>query len=159
MSEVYEAGHQEVTERTEETSFRYAGFWMRFWAYIVDLIIVFCVNGIVLMPYRLITGGDDVEVGFWTVAVIISTIVLYAYFVVMTKYLQQTLGKRIFGLKVIRQDRTPLRWSDLIFREVVGRFFHRVLGFTNLLYIVVAFNPDKQGIHDMIGDTFVVHDA
>jgi uncharacterized RDD family membrane protein YckC len=45
---------------------------------------------------------------------------------------------------------------DLVFREVVGRFLHRVFWFTGLLYLVVAFTPEKKGIHDMIADTRVV---
>ncbi|MET3683974.1 putative RDD family membrane protein YckC [Alkalibacillus flavidus] len=158
MTETYESNVYEADEHAQHEDVRYAGFWMRFWAYVVDLIVVFAINGVILMPYRIVTGGDNVEIGFWTVAAILTTIVLYAYFVFMTKWFNQTLGKRIFGLRVIRQDREPLSWSDLVFREVVGRFFYRVLGFTNLLYIVVAFNPEKQGIHDMIGDTYVIHE-
>ncbi|GAA0467983.1 RDD family protein [Alkalibacillus silvisoli] len=135
---------------------RFAGFWMRFWAYILDLVVVFSINGIVLVPYQLLTGGDMFEIGFWTVTAVINAIVLYAYFVLLTKYFNQTIGKKVFGIKVIRKDFEPLKWSDMVFREVVGRFIHRVLWFTNILYLVVAFDSQKQGIHDMIGDTRVV---
>jgi len=86
-----------------------------------------------------------------------STIILYLYFVLMTKFYGQTVGKMIFGLKVIRKDYESLRWSDLLFREVVGRFLYRVIGILTLLYVVVAFDPLKQGVHDMIGDTRVIH--
>ncbi|WP_027964719.1 RDD family protein [Halalkalibacillus halophilus] len=137
---------------------KYAGFWMRFWAYIVDLIIVFSINGLLIAPYRILTDGATYEIGFWTVAAIIHTIIIYGYFVLLTKYFSQTIGKRIFGLKVIREDGLPLTWSDLLFREVVGRFLHRVLGITNALYLVVAFDDEKRGVHDMIGDTRVIHE-
>ncbi|MRT18150.1 RDD family protein, partial [Vitellibacter sp. q18] len=56
----------------------------------------------------------------------------------------------------VRADGEDLRWSDLIFREVIGRFFHRAFDFLVLLYIVVAFSNEKQGIHDMISNTRVV---
>lgn len=137
---------------------RPAGFWMRFWAYTVDLIIVSCINGILLIPFKFINDGAQIDVGFWTVTGILSTIVLYLYFVLMTKFYGQTLGKMIFGLKVVRKDFEPLKWDDLLFREVIGRFLYRVIGILTLLYIVVAFDPKKQGIHDMIGDTFVIHE-
>ncbi|MRH41403.1 RDD family protein [Aquibacillus halophilus] len=140
------------------TNRRYAGFWMRFWAYLVDLIIVFSINGILLIPFKFINDGASLDIGFWTVTGILGSIVLYLYFLFMTKRFNQTLGKMIFGLKVIREDAEPLKWSDLLFREVVGRFIHRVLFFTIFLYIVVAFTAEKQGIHDMFGNTRVVFD-
>jgi len=141
----------------EPTPVRYAGFWMRFWAYTADLIIVFSVNGLVLLPLKLAVGGDEILIGYWTVAGIITTIVLYLYFLIMTKFYSQTLGKMIFGLKVIMKDGSRPDWSALVFREIVGRFLYRVLGVMVLLYIVVAFDDRKKGIHDIIADTRVVH--
>ncbi|MDX8044394.1 RDD family protein [Gracilibacillus sp. S3-1-1] len=135
---------------------RYAGFWMRFWAYLVDLLMVFSINGVLLIPLKFMNEGSPIEIGFWTLNLIISSIVFYLYFLLMTKFFQQTLGKMIFGLRVIREDREALRWSDLIFREVVGRFIHRVFPITILLYLFVAFTPQKEGIHDMVGNTRVI---
>ncbi|WP_163538693.1 RDD family protein [Gracilibacillus sp. YIM 98692] len=145
-------------DSTPTTDRRYAGFWMRFWAYLADLIIVFSINGILLIPFHFINDGARMDIGFWTVTGILSSIVLYLYFLFMTKWFNQTLGKMIFGLKVIRQDAEPLKWSDLLFREVIGRFIHRVFFITVFLYIVIAFTEQKQGIHDMIGNTRVVFD-
>ncbi|AXI09911.1 RDD family protein [Oceanobacillus sp. 143] len=136
---------------------RYAGFWMRFWAYLADMVIVFSINGILLSPLNFINGGKPIGIAYWSLAGIISVLVLYLYFLLMTKYYGQTLGKMIFGLKVIRKDLQPLQWSDIVFRELVGRFFYRVLFIAQLLYIVVAFDDKKQGIHDMISDTRVIH--
>ncbi|WLV24467.1 RDD family protein [Aciduricibacillus chroicocephali] len=135
---------------------RYAGFWIRFWAYVTDLIIVGAINGIILLPF-IPNGGREFTIGFWTLTGVISTIVLYLYFLLMTKFSSQTLGKMIFGIKVIRKDGNLPSWSDLVFREIVGRFLHRVLVVTNLLYIVVGFAERKKGIHDMIADTRVIH--
>jgi uncharacterized RDD family membrane protein YckC len=150
--EVVATAPQNVNER------RFAGFWMRFWAYLADLVIVYGVNGIVLSPLKFVNDGAAIEVGYWTATGILGTVVLYIYFVLMTKYYGQTLGKMIFGLKVIRKDEEPMTWLDVIFREVVGRFFHRVLSIAQLLYFVVAFDPKKQGVHDMISDTYVIHE-
>ncbi|RDW18651.1 RDD family protein [Oceanobacillus arenosus] len=136
---------------------KYAGFWMRFWAYLADLVIVFSINGILLSPFKFINEGKPIAISYWTLTGIIGVLVLYFYFLLMTKYYGQTLGKMIFGLKVVRKDLQPLQWSDIIFREVVCRFFYRVFFIAQLLYIVVAFDNKKQGIHDMISDTTVIH--
>lgn len=143
---------------TNVNEIRYAGFWMRFWAYLVDLIIVSSVSGILLIPFKFIEDGFSMDVGFWTVTGIIGSVIFYLYFLLMTKFFQQTLGKMIFGLKVIRHDTKPLRWSDLLIRELVGRFIHRVFGFLFILYACVAFTTEKQGIHDLFSDTRVIYE-
>src|SRR5699024_5406077 len=151
-------GQIDYAEASFPTQRRYAGFWMRFWAYIVDLIIVFSLNGILLSPLKFINEGEPIEAGIWTISGILGTIILYVYFVWMTKWKGQTIGKMIFGLKVIHKEEKPLRWSDLIFREVIGRFSYRVFLIITLLYLVVAFDRKKQGIHDKLADTVVIHE-
>src|SRR5690625_5050379 len=64
--------------------FRYAGFWMRFWAYMVDIIIVFSINGILLKLLALI-NGSNISISIWPLGGIISAIVFYIYFLLMTK--------------------------------------------------------------------------
>ncbi|WP_163969532.1 RDD family protein [Oceanobacillus halotolerans] len=157
MDEQINDTQEETTQEKLAPTLRYAGFWMRFWAYLADLIIIFSLSGILLTPLKFINDGIAIEIGYWTLNAILGAVIFYLYFVLMTKYFNQTLGKMIFGLKVIRQDQEELTWSDLLFREVVGRFIHRVFFFMSLLYIVVAFTNEKQGIHDMFGDTRVIH--
>lgn len=146
----------EVTYATSDHHVTYAGFWMRFWAYLADLIVVFCLNGILMSFIHVFSDQNVIQIGNWTLSSIVYILVFYVYFLLMTKFFNQTIGKMIFGLKVIRADGEPLKWPDLIFREIVGRFLHRVFWFTSFLYISVAFTPEKKGIHDMIADTRVV---
>lgn len=153
--QVVENEQQETTD--QEKTHRYAGFWMRFWAYLFDVIVIFSINGILLSPLNVINDGLPIEVGFWTLTSILGGIVYYVYFLLMTKYFQQTIGKMIFGLKVIHEENSPLRWSDLLFREIIGRFIYNIVIAFKLLYIVVAISDEKRGIHDMIGHTRVVH--
>ncbi|RSL33006.1 RDD family protein [Salibacterium salarium] len=138
-------------------SLRYAGFWTRFWAYIIDLVIVFSLNGLLLSPLWFTGGGHINVLEFFTLQGILSAVTSYAYFLLMTKWRGQTLGKMILGLKVVRKDAASPRWSDLFFREIIGRFIYRSLIFTNIIYIVVGFTDQKQGVHDIFGDTRVIH--
>lgn len=136
---------------------RFAGFWMRFWAFLADLLIIFSMNGILLSPLKLMNEGMEIYLSVWTLRGILAAIMFYLYFLLMTKMTGQTLGKMIFGLKVIRADHQPLQWSDLIFREVITRFIYKTFFFLNLLYLIVAFNQEKKGLHDIIANTRVVH--
>ena len=148
---------EEENSSTPINTERFAGFWMRLWAFLADLIIIFSINGILLSPLKFINEGASINISIWTLNGIMSAIVFYLYFLIMTKKLGQTVGKMIFGLQVIRSDHKPLQWSDLVFREVVVRFVYKVFFFLNLLYLIVAFNKEKKGLHDMIGNTRVVH--
>jgi uncharacterized RDD family membrane protein YckC len=153
MSEqVMYANQAQVSEQ------RFAGFWMRFWAYVIDIIVITSLNGILLSPFKFVNDGIAISVGLWTVPGIIGALVFYAYFVLMTKFFGQTIGKMILGIKVIRENEEPLRWSDVLFREIVGRFIYRVFWVLMVLYIIVGFMEEKQGLHDIIADTRVVYD-
>ncbi|EOR23802.1 RDD family protein [Cytobacillus oceanisediminis] len=142
-------------EQNKEISYVYAGFWMRFWAYLADLIIVSSVNRILIYPILRILDVPLHESGIFSTVNICTAITFYLYFVLMTKFLKQTLGKMIFGLKVVPINKEKLTWDTVLFREWIGRF---ISGSFFILYALVAFLPKKQGIHDLFADTAVIHD-
>ncbi|WP_412920498.1 RDD family protein [Mesobacillus foraminis] len=134
--------------------YRYAGFWMRLWAYLLDLIVIGSLNRLLIYPvFRAI--GIPLDKGIFEPAGIVTAIIFYLYFVLMTKYFGQTIGKMVFGLKVVPLKGISLSWGTVLFREWVGRF---ISGFIMIAYIVVAFLPKKQGIHDLFADTTVIHE-
>lgn len=143
----------------QQKKYRYAGFWMRFWAYLLDIIVVASINGIIVVPLFALLPIRDFTFFFFGLEAIVIAIVTFLYFILLTKRWGQTIGKRVFGLKVINKDQNePLTWTSLLFREVVGRYIIQAFTLTYLLYLIVPFQHRKQGLHDMIGDTFVVHE-
>lgn len=137
---------------------RYAGFWMRFWAYLLDLLVLASLNGIIVAPLLSVNGFRDGKIGFFTIETLLMTVIASLYFLFLTKKWGQTVGKRVFGLKVISQNSETLTWSALIFREVIGRYILQALFITYTLYLIIAFQKRKQGLHDMIGETYVIHE-
>src|SRR5690625_1273924 len=99
----------------------YAGFWMRFWAYLIDVVIVFSINGLLLSPLNFFNEGLPIEISLWTVNGLLAGIIYYAYFFLMTKFFRQTVGKIILGLKVIPENKAVLSWVDVFLRELIGR--------------------------------------
>ena len=146
----------EGTNELKEGDMQFAGFWLRFWAYLVDIIVIISLQGIIVDSLLPINIQEKSLFPLWSVSVIVSTIIYYAYFVCMTKFFQATLGKMVFGLKVVRKDGATIKWIDLLFREVVGRFIYNLTFGFKLLYLIVAFTKEKTGIHDMIGHTRVI---
>ncbi len=157
ITDVQEEAVVTIDPNETDIDIKKAGFWVRFWAYLIDVVLVFSLNGIILSP---VAFFDDIAIFQWeyiSVVGIISGIVYYLYFLLMTKSFQQTIGKMVMGIKVISSKNDRIAWSDIVFREIIGRFLHNVFFFLKLLYLVVAFTNEKQGIHDIIGDTKVVY--
>lgn len=134
----------------------YAGFWMRFWAYLLDLIVIGSINRIIINPIFRFFDLSLTDSGMFAAHSIATAITYYLYFVLMTKFFQQTLGKMVFGLKVIDLTGGSLTWSTILFREFIGRFISKVI---IVGFLLVAFLPKKQGLHDVFADTTVIHEG
>ena len=152
---------------------KYAGFWVRFAAQLIDSLIIFIPLGILFaiaiaptLPavnctFVNTTGFQSATctgfgallgaLGIWWVAALIVPAV---YAVVLWSWLGQTLGQRLLGLHVV-DAHTGTRIS-------IGRAVIRYIGFvvsTWVLYIGLiwaAFDAQKQGWHDKMASTFVV---
>jgi uncharacterized RDD family membrane protein YckC len=136
-------------------TYRLAGFWIRAMAYGIDLLIVSALTYIVITP---LFSLFDAEVTWPVLKVTFSYIGIIGtlYFILMTKFLGQTVGKMLFGLTVVRKDGKPLDWLTVLFREGVGRFLAQYV--FHLGFLWAAFHPRKNGWHDLIADTYVVYD-
>ncbi len=131
----------------------YAGFWQRFMAYIIDLIVVAAITGLfntITMNYMNVSIKLSL-IGEYTISFLI---VSFAYFILMTYYFSQTLGKIIMKIKVETNKGEKLSWYDVIYRELVGRILTTVLFY--IPYVFVGILPKKKGLHDYIADTVVV---
>lgn len=131
----------------------YAGFWMRFVAYLIDMIVIYAISSLLntfsfgLLNKRLdfpILGEESLS----------YVIVMFAYFISMTYFFSQTLGKMIMKIKVETNKGDKLGIMDVVYREVVGRLLTIFLAY--IPYLAVAFTNKKKGLHDYIADTVVV---
>jgi uncharacterized RDD family membrane protein YckC len=137
--------------------YAYAGFWIRFGAACIDLIVLLIVTGI---PLSLIYGpaywsSDAMFKGFWDVAIslvlpMVATIWLWSQF-------GATPGKMALKLKVL-DARTGSNPS-------IGRSVNRYLAYLAstlpfaLGYIWIGVDKKKRGFHDMLAGTVVVRDT
>ena len=74
---------------------------------------------------------------------IASAVIFYLYFVLMTKFLRQTLGKMVFGLKVVDLKKNGLSWGTVLFREWIGRFIS-VNGYCRVYYCRLSYQINKD---------------
>ncbi|AIY05048.1 hypothetical protein Plano_1083 [Planococcus sp. PAMC 21323] len=132
-----------------------AGFWVRFWAYLIDLLVVSALTSILVKPVFVLSGLETINMPWYGPYAVVSAVIFYGYFILMTKFFGQTVGKMVMGIRVVSLQSDNLSIMTLLFREWIGRF----ISVTILpLYWIVGFTPLKQGVHDYIADTTVVHE-
>lgn len=91
---------ERIVKEVEVYEEKAAGFWIRFWAFLIDTLVISAIIGIVVNPiFHLMDWSFDESVWYRPI-VILSAIVYYAYFILLTKLWSQTVGKMIFGLRV-----------------------------------------------------------
>ncbi|WP_101846024.1 RDD family protein [Halobacillus sp. Marseille-P3879] len=136
----------------------YAGFGPRFFAYIIDLIVIWSLNSIITRPLLRVTNLSEAKlwIEIFSAANITQSIVFFLYFILMTFFFRATLGKMVLGLSVESLKGDHLTKGQIIFRELVGRYISMAI--MGLPYLVVIFTKKHQGIHDLFADTSVIKD-
>lgn len=162
-------------ETAEKSEKEYAGFWIRFIAYLIDsiiigipiaiitfviIIVMFGAMGVfeyssdpIAMETEL-SGGEVISiVGGYLIIILIGIFGSVAYFAGFhSSKLQATPGKRLLGLKVVDLD-----GNRISFWRALGRYFAMILsGIMYIGYIMAAFTEKKQALHDMIAGTYVI---
>lgn len=131
----------------------YAGFWVRFVAYLIDMIVIYAVASLLnTFSFGLLNKQLDFPIlGEESLSYVI---VMFTYFIAMTYFFSQTLGKMIMKIKVETNKGDKLSFSDVVYRELIGRLLTIFLVY--IPYIAVAFTNKRKGLHDFIADTVVV---
>lgn len=142
-------------ERNEFPNYFYAGFWVRLFAFLIDLVCIGVITSSTIgLVYKLF--GWESSSSIITLYGFLSLSIYLAYFVLLTKFNKgQTLGKMIFGLKVVSFDEEPLSWQTVLIRELVCRFILKTF-LLSIGYLVTIFTPKKQHIGDLFSNTSVV---
>jgi uncharacterized RDD family membrane protein YckC len=121
---------------------KYGGFWRRFLALVIDGVIFGAIEGVVgrILGYE-VAGG-------------MNLILSWLYYSLMeSSKTQATLGKMVMGLKV-----TDMDGDRISLKRATIRYFSKILSAIILMigFIMAAFNPKKQALHDKIAKTYVV---
>ncbi|WP_096438381.1 RDD family protein [Alteribacter populi] len=129
-----------------------AGFWIRFFAGLIDGIILGI--GVLILGAVLGFGGDGIA------SDVLSTIINWSYLVIVpVLWYGYTIGKKAVGVRVVKNDSSDVTWGTMILREVVGGLLYGIS--FGILAIVSAFmvglRKDKRAIHDLIAGTYVTY--
>ncbi|HPX05916.1 MAG TPA: RDD family protein [Tenuifilaceae bacterium] len=160
----------------ENKEIKYAGFWLRVAAYLIDSLVMSAGGLLIAIPVIIGIVGfavglegvenpeDFLESGRWMyVGGIIGLILLasllglvmgWLYYALMesSKY-GGTLGKIAVGIKVV-----DMNGNKVTFGKATGRYFSRIVTNMTLFvgYIMAGFTEKKQALHDIIAGCLVI---
>ena len=151
------------------TTYRFAGFWRRFVAYMIDgfIISVIFTFFMIIATVAFIAGAlsndgsrlmtnmlDPAWVGALLAPIWVFSIILnIAYFTYFHGSTGRTPGKSVMGLQVISAQGTPVSYGTAFLRSV--GYLVSSLVFC-LGFIWIGFDKRKQGWHDKIAGTVVI---
>lgn len=142
-------------------SIRYAGFWVRLGALVLDgLVMVVAVAVVAIlggaMAFLLGVRPSEVRAGFGAgLGAAVAMAVGWLYFAFLESSPGgATFGKRAFRLQVLTADRQ----RRISFLRASGRWVARWLSAAILLigYLVQPFTPRRQALHDLLAGTVVI---
>lgn len=146
----------------ETNKIRYAGFFVRLWAVIIDS----CIVAAVLILVRLPVWAASLAIGFnplkipvlfrFTTWDILAYMLGCIYYVAMIYMCGATIGKKALKLKVISADAERLSFLTVLYRETVGKYLSGAL--VCIGYLIIGPDKEKRGLHDVLCDTRVIYD-
>ena len=134
----------------------YAGFWIRLGAFIVDGVAI----SIAIIPLGVWASLSTPWLragGYLVIAPLILAglffVIGFLYFTLLWARRGQTLGKMLFGAKVVQTNGEALTFG----RAALRYLGYIICCFTFYIgFIIVAFHPQKKGLHDIIANTCAI---
>lgn len=136
-------------------SYRYAGFWVRTWATLIDTLLLL----VVLVPLMFSVYGEsywqDVTpvLGLWDV--VLNYLLPAVVVIIFWTYKSATPGKMAFRLMVV----DAASGGPATTRQLVGRYLAYYVSILPLFLglVWIAFDPRKQAWHDKLAGTVVIY--
>ena len=145
---------------TEESFLTLASFTRRFFAFLVDLVLIILVSFVTLI-FGLFAAGYDPVNGMINLSYIIFPVYLIltllssTYLLFLHAYSGKTVGKLIFGIRVVKEDGSVINLSDSFVRWI-GYFLSALPLFYG--YFSAIFDINYQTWHDKLSKSYVVRD-
>ena len=144
-------------------NYKYAGFWFRVIANIIDHIIAAISAGIIayiagsmlgLTMSVMSSSIEEIKIAAKIIGFIVGILIPWLYFTLSESSVwQATLGKKMLGMKVVDMD-----GNKISFGKANVRYWSKIISAITLYigFIMVAFTERKQGLHDKIAGTLVI---
>jgi len=144
---------------------RYAGFWLRAVALVIDILILVACNFLVNPGYMKMAHYQYSDAQNYSTfaegvfsktggVMIVGIIIRWAYFTLLeSSKWQATIGKKLLKLQV-----TDENGNRIGFGRANARYWLKIISaiILGIGFIMAAFTEKKQALHDIIAKTLVV---
>ena len=140
----------------QEQELKYAGFWVRVWASVIDSILMLCITIPLLISIYGWSYFDTEQTGFvagpadFLISWVLPAIAIIAFWINK----QATPGKMAIAAKIVDAQSGNAPSTG----QFVGRYFAYIISALPLClgFLWVGFDRRKQGWHDKLAGTVVV---
>jgi uncharacterized RDD family membrane protein YckC len=155
-----------IKEPPKPVAEKYAGFWVRLGAYLIDGIIItvviyaslFMIIGIgaASSPNNYYSYLTNPAFGFLALMWIIFSI---CFLWIYSAYQESSSTQATIGKRAVRIIVTDTEGNRISFGRATGRWLAKILSALVFCigFILIGFTENKQGLHDMIADTYVIY--
>lgn len=138
------------------TSPHYASFSVRFFAWILDTMVILPIAIFVIFLTAFLYKISPTNIAIIRSIILIIPILSPIYNIVLLRLSGATFGKRLLRLKVVSQTDNQLTLGQIIIRETLGKLISAF--FFDLGYLWIIIDHKKQSWHDKISKTYVIKD-
>ena len=134
------------------------GFWFRTIAYLIDTLVIVLPSVFLWLLLGQPTPEDFSQImeppeGYERLQFLVIILTLI-YDTALITFWATTVGKRAFGLYVVRSDGSRVGLFRALARHILTALSANLT--LGLIFLVVAFREDRRGLHDLICDTVVI---
>ena len=153
----------------------YAGFWKRLVAYIIDVIVLYIPQMLIMNAFGneaaqakleqvLLSAGSDPQVMLaaygqyyetMRMGIALTAVLVWLYFAICeSSAWQATVGKLAMGIRV-----TDLDGGRIGFWRALGRYAAKILSWmiVGVGFLMIGWTRRRQGLHDMLANTLVLN--
>ena len=163
--EEFDRLYERLKREEEETSeVPWGGFFRRSAAFLIDLSVLTALSfvlfyfsyvgysvGLAAHHQTLSEDNLDVFLLFFSTGWIA---LIAAYFVLLHGMAGKTVGKWLFGLRVVSADQKPITYRQALVRWL-GALISAIFG---LGFLWILFSQEKRGWHDLLAGTWVIRE-
>lgn len=146
-----------MRKKKMKNNFKYAGFWRRVGASVIDLVLLTLIQMGIFMSFGLSPNVFDTaqtNAASYGVAQLVFFIVNIAFDVIFwVNFDGATPGKKALGIRIVQENGKPLTYSVALVRWFC--YFISLIPF-GLGFFWAAFDKKKQAWHDKLVSTIVV---
>jgi len=160
----FERLYERLKQEEQARKVRWGGFFRRSWALLADILVVGLFSLLLFyltaLGYRVGLAAHQSSISWESEEGLLSALLgawillVCGYFVVLHRLEGRTVGKWLFGLRVVGAEQKPITLGQALIRWLVAVLTAPLL----LGHLWILWHREKRGWHDRLAGTWVIRE-